>query len=95
MTPALGLASRPSRSRRAARSSSQIASHDDRELRGRRLFIEERAASLHFQRDQEFRIKTDVSAFFSIPYSSICFCGSAQLGFSVHKDKFFEPLFLT
>lgn len=67
------------------------ARYDDRELRARRLFIEERAASLHFQRDQEFKIKTDVSTFFSIPYSSVCFCGSAQLGFSVHKDKLFEP----
>jgi hypothetical protein len=65
--------------------------YDDRELHARRLFIEERAASLQFQRDQEFNIKTDVSTFFGIPYSSICFCGSAQLGFSVHKDKLFQP----
>jgi hypothetical protein len=67
------------------------ARYDDRELRARRLFIEERAASLHFQRDEEFKIKTDVSTFFSIPYSAVCFCGSAQLGFSVHKNKLFEP----
>jgi hypothetical protein len=60
-------------------------------LRARRLFSEERAASLRFQRDDEFKITTDVSTFFGILYSSACFCGSAQLGFSVHKDKLFEP----
>ena len=37
MTPALGLASRPSRSRSAARSSSQIASHTPRRWKARKM----------------------------------------------------------
>jgi len=67
------------------------AKYDDREQRARRLFIEERAASLHFQREREFTIRTDISQFFNIAYSAVSFCGSAQLGFSIHKDKLFEP----
>lgn len=63
----------------------------DREKRARRLFIEERAASLHFDREREFEIKTEISQFFGVPYTSISFCGSAQLGFSVHKDRLFIP----
>lgn len=63
----------------------------DREERARRLFITERAASLHKREDVEFSIKTDISRFLDIPYSSVSFCGSGQLGFSVHKNKLFEP----
>lgn len=63
----------------------------NRERRARRLFVEERAASLHFDRDREFEIRTEISTFFRVPYSAIAFAGSAQLGFSVHKDKLFEP----
>lgn len=63
----------------------------DREERSRRLFLTERPASLNRQTDREFAIKTDVSEFFSIPYSAVAFCGSGQLGFSVHKNKLFEP----
>jgi hypothetical protein len=65
--------------------------YSDREQRARRLFIEERAESLRSQRDREFQIRTDISEFFGISYSSISFCGSAQLGFSVYKDRLFEP----
>jgi hypothetical protein len=63
----------------------------DREERARRLFIEERVAALHFDREREFSIRTEISQFFEVPYSSISFCGSAQIGFSVHKDRLFEP----
>lgn len=63
----------------------------DREQRARRLFVEERAASLHFERDREFAIRTAISGFFGVPYSAVAFAGSAQLGFSVHKDRLFEP----
>jgi hypothetical protein len=65
--------------------------YTDREQRARRLFIEERAASLLQERDREFAIKTEISTFFRIAYSAISFCGSGQIGFSIHKDKFFEP----
>lgn len=63
----------------------------DREQRARRIFIEERAASLQKERHREFAIRTEVSTYFRIAYSSVSFCGSGQIGFSVHKDKFFEP----
>lgn len=67
------------------------ARYMDREQRARRLFMEERAASMHFEREREFAIKTAISEFFQVPYSSVSFCGSAQLGFSVHKDRLFAP----
>jgi hypothetical protein len=67
------------------------ARYDDREQRARRLFVQERAASLHHERDREFEIRTDVSQFFNIAFSSVNFCGSAQLGFSIHKNRLFQP----
>ena len=67
------------------------AKYTDREQRARRLFIEERAASLQKERDREFSIRTEISAFFKIAYSAVSFSGSAQIGFSIHKDKLFEP----
>lgn len=63
----------------------------DREERARRLFMEERAASFYGNRDAEFRIRSDISSFFDVPYSSVCFTGSGQIGFSVHKDSLFSP----
>lgn len=63
----------------------------NREERARRLFLTKSPVSLQDDQDREFRIKSDISRFFSIPYSSVSFCGSAQLGFSVHKDTLFEP----
>src|SRR4051812_15779383 len=65
--------------------------YSDREQRARRIFIEERAASLQQERDREFAIRTEISAFFRIAYSAVSFCGSGQIGFSIHKDKSFEP----
>ncbi|MGX0965724.1 hypothetical protein AB7M63_006173 [Bradyrhizobium japonicum] len=67
------------------------AQYQDRELRARRLFIEERANSLRNEREREFSIKSEISTFFSIPHSAVSFCGSAQIGFSIHKNKLFEP----
>lgn len=63
----------------------------DREERARRLFITEPPASLTSARDREFQIKTAISQYFGIPYSAVSFCGSAQIGFSVHKDTLFQP----
>lgn len=63
----------------------------NREERARRLYITERPASLANDCDREFRIKTDISRKFLIPYSSVSFCGSGQIGFSIHKNKIFEP----
>jgi hypothetical protein len=53
--------------------------------------VEERAASFFEDRNREYAIKRDVSEHFAVEYRQICFCGSAQLGFSVHKDRLFEP----
>jgi hypothetical protein len=59
--------------------------------RARRLYIEERAAALASHRENEYQIKTDISSRFSVPYASVAFCGSSQLGFSIHKDRLFAP----
>lgn len=64
---------------------------EDREQRARRLFVEERAASLHNDRNREFSIRSSISSYFGINYSSVSFTGSGQLGFSIHKDRLFEP----
>jgi hypothetical protein len=55
------------------------ARYPDREQRARRVFIEERAAALQQERDREFDIRTEISAFFDIAYSAVSFCGSGQL----------------
>lgn len=65
------------------------AAHQDREERARRIFVEERAHSLVNDRGREFGIKSEVSNFFEIPYSNVSFCGSAQLGFSILKNRLF------
>jgi hypothetical protein len=65
--------------------------YDDREQRARRLFVEERAAALHNEREREFSIRAEISEFFKIPYANVAFCGSAQLGFSIIGDRLFEP----
>jgi hypothetical protein len=67
------------------------AKYTDREQRARRLFIEERAVSLQQERDREFAIRTEISTFFSIAYSAVSFCGSGQIGFSIHKNNFSNP----
>lgn len=68
------------------------AQYSDRELRARRLFIEERNAAFAANQanDREFKLKTDLATFYRVPYTAISFCGSAQLGFSVHKDRLFH-----
>lgn len=63
----------------------------DRFERARRLFVEERACALRTDRATEYRIKSEVSKFFDVPYQAVCFAGSAQLGFSIYKDRLFVP----
>lgn len=65
--------------------------YHNREERARRLYITERPASFANDHDREFAIKTEISRFFSVPYSAVSFCGSAQIGFSIHKDTLFQP----
>lgn len=57
--------------------------------RARRLFIEERACALTQDREAEYDIKSEASRFFNVSYSSIAFAGSAQLGFSIPKERLF------
>lgn len=63
----------------------------DRLDRSRRLYIEDRPRALADSRDQEYKIKSQIAKYFGIRYSSISFCGSAQIGFSVYKDTLFAP----
>ena len=65
--------------------------YPDREERSKRLFLGERAVAFVNDVDREFSIKTEVSRAFQVSHSSIYFCGSAQLGFSIHKDTEFTP----
>lgn len=65
--------------------------YPDREQRARRLFMEERGAAFCMDREREFGLKTEIAGFFDVPYSAVGFCGSAQIGFSVHKDRLFQP----
>ena len=64
--------------------------YPDRFHRARRLFVEERPAALAQSREIEYEIKSTISEELKVPYSSVCFSGSSQLGFSVHKDRLFE-----
>lgn len=67
------------------------AKYPDRLSRSRRLFLEERAAALMALRDVEYAIKERVAAYFDIKYAEVAFAGSAQVGFSPHKNRLFIP----
>ena len=69
---------------------SVVRTYPDRFTRARRLFVEERCAALASERETEFEIKRRVSDLFEVAYTSVFFAGSAQLGFSVHKDQLFK-----
>lgn len=61
--------------------------YGDRLRRARRLFVEERAVALASDREVEYSVKESISQFFGIKYSEVAFAGSAQVGFSAHKNK--------
>lgn len=61
--------------------------YSDRLRRARRLFIEERAIALASDREVEYSVKESISQFFGIKYSEVAFAGSAQVGFSAHKNR--------
>lgn len=65
--------------------------YPDRLSRSRRLFLEERAAALNSAREVEYFIKEQVARFFDIKYAEVAFAGSAQVGFSPHKNRLFVP----
>lgn len=61
------------------------------EERSKRIFIAKRAECFVDDEDREFQLKQEISSRFGVPYPSISFTGSAQIGFSIHKDALFEP----
>ena len=61
--------------------------YSDRLRRARRVFVEERAVALASDREVEYSVKESISQFFGIKYSEIAFAGSAQVGFSAHKNR--------
>lgn len=65
--------------------------YKDRLDRSRRIYVQERPAALANFRDLEYSIRSEVAQYFAISLGSIYFCGSAQLGFSVHKNRLFSP----
>ena len=65
--------------------------YKDRLSRSRRLFIEERAVALSGEREIECNMKERVAKFFDVKYSEVSFAGSAQVGFSPHKNRLFIP----
>lgn len=65
------------------------AKYGDRLRRARRIFVEDRAVALSGDRDIEYEIKEKVAEFFSVKYSEVAFAGSAQVGFSVIKNRAF------
>lgn len=65
------------------------STYPDRFRRSRRIFIEERCAALSNDREAEYEVKEKVSSEFGIKYSEVAFTGSAQIGFSPHKDREF------
>lgn len=67
------------------------AIHKDRFHRSRRIFMEERSVALKERREIEYKIRSEVSDFFSVNYASVYFTGSAQIGFSIVKDRLFRP----
>lgn len=67
-----------------------VRAYPDRFTRARRLFVEERCAALSAERETEFEIKRRVCDLFEVPYTSVFFAGSAQLGISIRKDQLFK-----
>jgi hypothetical protein len=61
--------------------------YKDRLTRSQRMYLGEPAAALVQHRDVEFQLKRETAEFFCIPFRRVAFAGSAQLGFSVVKDR--------
>lgn len=61
--------------------------YSDRLRRARRLFVEERAVALADDREVEYAVKEEIANFFKVKYSEVAFAGSAQVGFSVYKNR--------
>jgi hypothetical protein len=57
----------------------------------RRAYFDRPSFALSDKHDVEFEIKKRVANRYSIPFRSVVFAGSAQLGFSPQQDTLFRP----
>jgi hypothetical protein len=67
-----------------------LISYTDPITRSRKAYFENQSFAFADKHDREFRIKSDVCEYFKVPFRSVVFTGSAQLGFSPHKDTPFQ-----
>src|SRR5262249_54931073 len=68
-----------------------IAPYGDALSRARRAFLDRASFALEGKHDTEFEIKREIAARYNVPFRSVLFAGSAQLGFSPQKDTTFVP----
>jgi len=66
-----------------------IRNYSDPALRVKRAYFDRPSMALKDKHDIEFDIKAAVSDRYKVPFRSVVFTGSAQLGFSPHKDTEF------
>jgi hypothetical protein len=64
--------------------------YDDTVTRVRRAYFDAASVALADKHEIEFEIKRAISDRYSIPFRSVVFAGSAQLGFSPQKDTEFS-----
>jgi hypothetical protein len=57
----------------------------------RRLYLDSPSYALGDKHGIEFEIKTQIANRYRIPFRSVVFSGSAQIGFSPQKDRIFIP----
>lgn len=68
-----------------------LQSYPDVVTRVRRAYFDRASFALADKHDVEFEIKHLVADRYGIPFRSVVFTGSAQLGFSPQKDTEFQP----
>jgi hypothetical protein len=66
-----------------------LATQRDAVSRARRLYFDRTSFALDRKHDTEFEIKSAVANRYGVPFRSVVFAGSAQLGFSPQKDTLF------
>ena len=67
----------------------RVSEHEDGTEKILRLFLEEHPECFIGNLKDATKIRREISRFFLIPYRSVIFCGSAQLGFSPYKETSF------
>lgn len=68
----------------------RVSEHEDGTEKILRLFLEEQPECFGGNLRDATKIRRKISNFFLIPYQSVIFCGSAQLGFSPKKGTSFK-----